>query len=760
MKKTAAGMVLLVALAATGFGQGADQQAPALAGGGALQPQRPGIYHRGWIDLDKNGVKDVYEDPAQPIDARVDDLLRRMTPAERIGQLWQRKMGADSVAQDAALLAAGGLGSYLGAAPDAGRRNQLQRAAVEDSRLGIPLIFGFDTIHGFRTIFPIPLALSCAWDPALVERVDAAAAAESAAAGVDWVFAPMVDIARDPRWGRIAEGFGEDPWLGGQMAAAAVRGFQGGNLADPGHVVACLKHFVGYGAAEGGRDYNSTEIGRFTLRNVYLPPFQAGVAAGAGTLMSAFNSLDSVPASANRFTLTDVLRGQWHFSGFVVSDWAAVEELVDHGYAADKAQAAVMALGAGVDMEMVSDCYRSGLPALLASGRVQDSAVDAAVRRILRVKFAKGLFDEPYSRPVTPAAAAAAALAREAAARACVLLKNDGASLPLRDGGTVALIGPLAADRHDLLGCWFGLGRDEDVVTLRDGLAAELPGTKLLVARGCGLTDSDTTGFAEAVAAARQADAVVLAVGEPAAWSGEHNSRSDLGLPGVQQALFDAVAATGRPIVAVLFAGRPLAVPSVLARAAAVLMAWHPGMEGGPGIADVLTGKTDPSGRLTTTLPASVGQLPVYYDHLATGRPFIEYKDGPTAPSRPFGFGLTYTRFAYGPTRLSAERLQSGAITVTATIANVGARAGTEVAQLYLHAAACSFGARPIRELKGFQRVTLQPGETREVVFTLTARDLGCWTPGGQWQAEPGRYESVIAPDAASGRMTGFTLEP
>jgi len=748
------------ALATAGYAQGVDLQAPVVAGGGTFEPQRPGIYHRGWIDLNKNGVKDVYEDPAQRTDARVDDLLRRMTRAERIGQLCQRKMGANSTAQDAALLAAGGLGSYLGAAPDAGRRNQLQRVAVEDSRLGIPLIFGFDTIHGFRTIFPIPLALSCAWDPSLVERVDTVAAGESAAAGVDWVFAPMVDIARDPRWGRIAEGAGEDPWLGAQIAAAAVRGFQGGDFAAAGRVVACLKHFVGYGAAEGGRDYNSTEIGLSTLRNIYLPPYLAGVAAGAGTVMSAFNSLDNVPASGNRFTLTGVLRGQWHFSGFVVSDWAAVEEMVDHGYAADKAQAAAFALNAGVDMEMVSDCYRTSLPALLDAGRVEESAVDQAVRRILRVKFAKGLFDQPYTRPVTLDAAAAAALAREAAARACVLLKNDGAALPLRGGGTAALIGPFATDRHDLLGCWAGLGRDEDVVTLRDGLAAALPGTKLLTARGCGLTDADITGFADAVAAAREADVVILAVGEPAAWSGERSSRSNLDLPGVQPQLFDAIAATGKPVVTVLFTGRPLTVPTVLAKSAAVLMAWHPGMEGGPGIADVLTGRIDPSGRLTTTLPAAVGQLPVYYDHLATGRPLTEYKDGPTAPLRPFGFGLTYTRFEYGPTRLSAERLKDGAITVSTTISNVGARTGTEVAQLYLHATACSFGARPVRELKGFQRVMLQPGETREITFTLVANDLGCWTPDGPWKAEPGRYEAVIAPDAASGRMAGFNLEP
>ena len=760
MKPLVLALLASGALASVTRAQGTDLQSPVVAGGGTFQLQRPEIYHRGWIDLNKNGVKDVYEDAAQPIDARLDDLLRRMTRPERIGQLWQRKVATDSVTQDAALLAAGGLGSYLGAAPDPARRNQLQRAAVEDSRLGIPLIFGFDTIHGFRTIFPIPLGLSCAWDPALVERVDTVAAAESAAAGVDWVFAPMVDIARDPRWGRIAEGFGEDPWLGGRMAAAAVRGFQGPDIAAEGRVAACLKHFVGYGAAEGGRDYNSTEIGPSTLRNIYLPPYRAGVEAGVTTLMSAFNSLNNVPASATRFTLTDVLRGEWRFGGFVVSDWAAVEEMVHHGYAADKAQAAAAALHAGVDMEMVSDCYRTSLPALLDSGRIPAAELDQAVRRILRVKLAKGLFDRPYAGPAALAAAAATALAREAVTRSCVLLKNDGPILPLRDGGTVALIGPLAADRHNLLGCWAGLGRDEDVVTLRDGLAAALPGAKLIDAKGCDLTGADTGGFPAAVAAARQADVVVLAVGEPANFSGEHNSRAELGLPGMQQALFDAVAAAGKPVITVLFAGRPLAVPAVFEKSTAVLLAWHPGVQGGPGIADVLSGRVDPSGRLTTTLPASVGQLPVYYNHLATGRPLTIYKDGPTAPLRPFGFGLTYTRFEYGPTRLSSDHLKDGSLTVMVRLTNSGARAGTEVAQLYLHATACSFGIRPVRELKGFQRVTLQPGETREVSFSLRANDLGSWTPDGRWIAEPGHYEAVVAPDAASGTMIGFDLDP
>ena len=760
MNKLILGVVIAGAPAVIGFGQNADLQAPVVAGGGIFKLERPEMYHPGWVDLNKNGVKDIYEDPAQPVEARADDLLARMTREERLGQLWQRKMAADSDTRDARLLAAGGLGSYLGVASDVGLRNRLQRLAVEDSRLGIPLIFGFDTIHGFRTVYPIPLGLSCAWDPALVERIDTEAAAESAAAGVDWVFAPMVDIARDPRWGRIAEGAGEDPWLGGQFAAAAVRGFQGAGLGQAGRVAACLKHFVGYGAAEGGRDYNTTEIGLPTLRNIYLPPYQAGIGAGAATLMSAFNCLDGVPASGNHFTLTAVLRDEWGFRGFVVSDWAAVEQLIHHGFAADKAQAASLALNAGVDMEMVSDCYRTSLPGLLDAGNVTAAAVDQAVRRILRVKIEKGLLDRPYTAPVKLDEAAATALAREAAARCCVLLKNDHGTLPLRAGGTVALIGPLAADQHDLLGCWAGLGRDEDVATLENGLAAALAGAKLLTAKGCDLTGDDDAGLAGAVAVARQADLVILAVGEPAAFSGENKSRSELGLPGVQQQLFDEIVATGKPVVTVLFSGRPLAVPAVLEKSAAVLIAWHPGGQGGFGIADVLIGAIDPSGRLTTTFPRSVGQLPVYYNHLPTSRPFVDYKDGPREPLLPFGYGLTYTRFEYGPTRLSADRLRAGTITATATVTNVGERSGTEVAQLYLHDVACSVGVRPLRELKGFQRVTLKAGESREVSFPLTPSALGCWSADGKWVVEPGRFELVIAPDAASGQMTGFTLEP
>ena len=733
--------------------------APVVAGGGEFALHKAEIYHNGWVDLNKNGQKDVYEDPSQPVETRIDDLLKRMSREEKIGQLMQRKMNDDSDKKDAALLAAGGMGSYLGAAPDAGLRNRLQRLAVEDSKLGIPMIFGFDTIHGFHTVFPIPLGMAASWDLELVGRLNTMAAAESAAAGIDWTFAPMVDIARDPRWGRIAEGAGEDPWLGCRIAEAAVKGFQGENYGKADRVAACLKHYVGYGAAEGGRDYNTTEIGLPTLRNFYLPPFKAGVKAGAATLMSAFNAIDGVPASGNAFTLDQVLRREWGFDGFVVSDWNAVAELIKHGYAADSAEATQIALPAGVEMEMVSECYRETLPMLLDKEVVAQKVVDEAVRRILRIKIRKGLFERPYTSPVKLDQDAHNKLAREAAAKCSVLLKNENETLPLKgEGKTVALIGPLGDNQSELLGCWPGLGNPADVVTIKQGLGEALAGAKLVVAKGCEIKGDDTSGIEAAVAAAKQADVVVLAVGEWATMSGENNHRLDLCLPGVQQALFDAVAATGKPVVTLLFAGRPLAVPTVLEKSAAVVMAWHPGVQGGPGLADVLTGKVAPTGRITASFPRSVGQVPVHYNHLPTGRPFEDYRDGTRKELLPFGYGLTYTTFNYTATRVSSASVKDE-VTVSATVENTGKRAGTEVAQLYLHDVACSLGARPVRELKGFERVTLQPGEKKDVTFTLKRQDLGCYSAAGEWVTQPGKFEAVIAPNAGSGKMAGFTLE-
>ncbi len=744
----------------------ADAEAPKVGttGDTAWQQRKPGMMKDGWVDFDKDGVQSPFENPAIPIEQRIDDLLKRMTLAEKLGQCWQRAMSDKSPKEDEALLAKGGLGSYLGVdIRGPGLRNSLQRIAVEESRLGIPLVFGFDTIHGLRTIFPIPLAQSCAWDPTLVERINAVAARESKAVGIDWSFAPMVDIARDPRWGRIAEGNGEDPWLGSLITAGAVKGFQGDDAARPDRIASCLKHYVGYGAAEGGRDYNTTEIGVPTLRNIYLPPFKAGVEAGALSLMSAFNCLNGIPASGHRFTLTDVLRGEWRFDGLVVSDWESVKEMIDHGYAADHAEAARIGLNAGVDMEMVSDTYVKHVEDLLAQGAVTQQRVDEAVRRVLRFKYRCGLFAKPYAATVAEPFLRTGdrALAREAAVKAAVLAKNAGSVLPLKPGLRIALVGPYA-DSSDLLGCWKGSGDDADAVTLAKGLAAA--GVNLTMVRGCELDGDKADGIDAAVAAAQAADVVVLAVGEPSKLSGESNSRQTLDLPGVQQQLANRIAATGKPVVTVLITGRPLAIPQLLEQSAALLIAWHGGVEAGNAIADLLTGAVEPTGRLTTSWLRSVGQVPLHYNCLATGRGFVNqwashYRDGSREPLLPFGAGLGYTTFAVAPVVLDRTTApMDGTITATATVTNTGTRRGATIVQCYIRDHAASGGARPIRELRGFERVTLDAGATATVRFALDRKTLGYWLPDGTWSLEPGRFTVWVGLDSATANKAEFAL--
>jgi beta-glucosidase len=757
----------------------------------AMAGDTTAIYHDGWIDLDKNGKKDVYEDPSQPIQKRVNDLLKRMTLDEKIGQLWQYHMDKNADASMAGTLRVGGIGSFLDGSvliETPFMRNKLQHIAVEQSRLGIPLIFGHDAIHGFRTVFPIPLAQACAWDPGLFERTTTIGAREAAAAGIDWTFSPMVDLARDPRWGRIAEGFGEDPYLGSLDAAASVHGFQGDNVADTNHVVACVKHYVGYGAAEGGRDYNTTEISEFTLRNFYLPQFKAAVDAGALTAMSAFNDLDGIPASGNPFTLTSVLRDEWKFKGFVVSDYDSVSQMIAHGYAANNAEAARFALTAGVDMEMDSTTYVSTVAAQIKAKQIPLSVVDDSVRRVLTVKFEKGLFDNPYVDETRYETAFlkpdALALAREAAAESCVLLKNDHSLLPLARQNKIALIGPFGADGEEMVGPWYSRAHAADTVSLAAGIRQKLADTNdLTIARGCSIfetgksrshvgdfstiTENPTRSseIADAVSLARNADVVVMALGEPRDWSGEDASRSTLDLPGRQLELLKAVAATGKPVVVVLFNGRPLALPAVFTNATAVLEAWFPGVQAGNGVADLLFGDADPSGRLTTTFPYSVGQVPFYYNHYATGRPGFgfwhgNYVDGPTVPFLPFGYGLAYTTFQYSNVQLTSPVLKSGEnLTATIQLKNTGTRAGTEVAQLYIRGLAFAGGTRPVRELKGFQKVLLQPGETRDLTFTLPCHDLGFFDAAGHWIVQPGTYQVWICKDSASGTPATFQLE-
>lgn len=731
----------------------------------AIEPQKPELYRDGWIDLNKNGTQDIYENPSAAIQDRINDLLSRMTDREKIGQLWQRPL-ADA-RSDAALVQNGDVSSYLGvdlAGP--AFRNSLQRIAIEESRLGIPLIFGYDTIHGYRTIFPIPLALSCSWNPYLMERTAAIAARESRAAGIDWTFAPMIDIARDPRWGRIAEGYGEDPWLSSQFVPSTIAGFQGTNTAAPDRVAACLKHFVGYGAAEGGRDYNTTEIGLPTLRNIYLPPFKAGVDAGAFTVMSAFNLLNGVPTSGNRFTLTDVLRTEWKFSGTVVSDYDSVKELIRHGFAQDAAEAARVALNAGVDLEMVSDTFRQTLLEQVKAGFVPMIELDEAVRRVLRLKLLCGLLEKPYAayeeKPFLRDDALQ--LSREAAAQSAVLVKNNRDVLPLKPNSKIALIGPYG-NSHDLLGCWSATGRSEDAPTLESALKEAVGAKNVQVALGCEMLSNRTDLISAALKVAKAADVIVLAIGEPSSLSGEARSRQTLNLPGVQETLVRQIAALNKPVVAVLFTGRPLAVPELLELCDAVLIAWHPGTRGAEGVVDLLTGTVEPTGRLTATWPRTVGQIPIHYNHLATSREFVgeyasHYIDGPRTPLLPFGFGLGYTRFSLSPISLSATNAPlNGTVTASATVKNTGRRSGSAILQLYIRDHAAIEGARPLRELRGYKRVTLQPGESQQVQFTLNAESLGYWSPRGTYTIEPGLFSAWIGFDSATTNGASFVLQ-
>jgi beta-glucosidase len=627
---------------------------------------------------------------------------------------------------------------------------------VTESRLKIPLIFGFDVIHGYRTIFPIPLGEAASWDPAAVERAASIAAAEARAAGVHWTFAPMVDIARDPRWGRIAEGSGEDPYLGSLMARARVRGFQGSDFSAKDKVVACAKHWVAYGAAEAGRDYNTTDVSERSLREVYFPPFKAAVDAGVGTFMSAFNDLNGVPSSANPFTLTEVLRNEWKFDGFVVSDYTSVEELIKHGIAANGAEAAREALSAGVDMEMVSRLYNKHASELIKERKLSQQTIDEAVRRILRIKFRLGLFDRPYVDEALERTAifnsASVAAAREIAARSMVLLKNDHDVLPLdKNVRSIALIGPLADSRQDMLGSWTGDGKAEDAVTLLQGLKSKVPQTRINYAKGCDIGCDKPDGFEEALRAARESDVTVIAVGESAEMSGEAASRSSLDLPGRQLELVKAVQATGKPTIVVLMNGRPLTINWLAENTPAILETWFAGTQAGNAIADVLFGDVNPGGKLPATFPRSVGQIPLYYNHKNTGRPpdannkyTSKYLDVAWTPLFPFGYGLSYTQFKITNLQLSAERIPlNGKLTVSVDVENTGKRVGDEVVQLYIRDTSASV-TRPVKELKGFQRITLQPGEKKRVEFLLTAEQLGFWDRQMRFTVEPGEFQVMV----------------
>lgn len=702
----------------------------------------------------------LYKDPATPLLARVEDLLARMTRLEKIAQLTQTFVPDEIREQVKARIRRHGLGSRILALSNLAGNvteriaevedlNDLQRVAVEESRLGIPLLHGRDVIHGHRTVFPIPLAMAAGWDSTLVEDAFAISAREAASAGVHWTFTPMLDIARDPRWGRIIEGFGEDPYLGSRMAAAAVRGIQGpghreGRPCESGRLLACAKHYIGYGAAEGGRDYNTAEISDNTLRNIYLPPFKAAVEAGVGTVMSAFQDLNGESASGSRYLLTDLLRGELGFKGFIVSDWGSVYDLVAHRVAADRREAARIAFESGVDMDMCSDCFADHLDGLAESGAILESQLNDSVRRVLTAKFQLGLFENPYTDPQLGPRVQFTdehrAVARRLAARSLVLLKNNGL-LPLaKNPRRIAVIGPLAEQRRALLGSWVNDGLISETQTLLEAIRAAYPQAEILSAGGP-LSD-------EMLLAAMKAEVVILAVGESNIRNGEANCVASLDLPAGQDALIEAVHGLGKPTVLVVLAGRPVNITRAVTLADAVLYAWHPGSLGAAAIADVLFGVAVPTGKLPISFPRAEGQIPVHYNHKSTGKPLTQYHDLPATPLFPFGFGLSYTTYVYSDIQVSrAEIAPNESVVVSALVANTGTCAGEEVAQCYVQDCVASI-TRPVRELKGFARIGLSPDESRRVEFVLGPDELSFYGADGRRRLEPGQFKVWVGSDS------------
>lgn len=688
-----------------------------------------------------------YRNPALPIEQRVDDLLKRMTLDEKVDQLMQITVGADTNPNN---LGSGHsfrptIGSVLSYCGGTRNRNAFQRLAVEETRLGIPIIWGFDVIHGWRTAFPIPLAQACSWNPDIVEAGCRVAARESYAEGVDWTFSPMLDVPHDPRWGRVMEGYGEDPLAAGIFGAAAVRGYQGEDPSQPGTVAACLKHFVGYAASEAGHDYAYTDISSRTLHETYLPPFQAAVEAGAMTLMSSFNDITGTPAVANHYTLTEVLRDRWHFRGFVVSDWDGVVQLAHQGYTTDPAEMCRAALSAGNDMEMNSSAYRN-IPALIESGRLKIEVVDEAVRRVLRIKFAKGLFEHPYHEEVDPGTVSlqpkALELSRAAARASMVLLKNEKNTLPLNPDTlrSIALIGPVATDREASAGAWPAIIDPKTIPTLQEVLPSFFPKSEIHYAPGCDYTSDSTEHFAEAIAAAEKSDLVILALGEGAGRTGENRSYTNIALPGKQLELLRKIAAVGRPVVLLVSSGRPILYPELEPLANAILHIWECGHGAAAGCCDILTGAYNPSGRLAITFPRSVGQIPIYYNHHPRARDEKaewggRYFDLDDSPMYPFGYGLSYTSYEYSDLEISVEDL-----TAQVTLRNTGKRAGRETVFWYLSDPEAKL-TQPLRRLIAFEQVDLAPGEERRLTLQLDRmHDLAYIDPTGKKVFEPGRF--------------------
>ena len=738
----------------------------------------------------QQSAKVAHASSAEEAEAFVNSLLGKMTLEEKIGQMSQVALNTKLDEPADEMARKGQVGSFL-FITDAAEINRLQHVAVEQSRLHIPLLFGFDVIHGFRTIYPVPLAMAASWDPAVVERAQSMAAREASATGIQWTFAPMVDIARDPRWGRIMEGAGEDPFLGSRIAEAQVRGFQGQSLGTPDHIMACVKHFAGYGAALGGRDYEESNISDEQLWNVYFPPFQAAIKAGAGSIMSAYMDLNGVPATGNRFLLHDVLRDDWKFQGLVVSDWESVKNLTTHGFASDEEDAASRAVNAGVDMEMTSSTFQHKLAAALQQGLVKQATIDAAVRQILLTKYRLGLFRTPYIDPTKTASQMVTQeqrdAARQTATHTAVLLRNEGNLLPLsKQYKSIALIGSLAESKEDIMGSWSLAGHPSDSVTVLEGLKKRFgPNTQINYTKGVEIEREQVSIFDEqfsspkptlktpaerdaefhhAIDLVRQSDVAVLVLGELQSMSGERASRLSLDLPGKQEELLEAAVATGKPVVLVLLNARPLDLTWASQHVAAILEAWYPGTEGGDAIADLLSGDANPGGKLPVAWPRSVGQIPINYARNLTqipDDPDTRYWDGPSAPLYPFGYGLSYSSFSMTNLRLASPSVHAGAkLEVSVDVQNTSSRDGDEVVQLYTHQRAGS-ASRPVRELKGFRRVSLKAGGKQTITLSLDTNDLGFWSPQThRWSIEPGQFDLWIGHDATASDHASFAVLP
>ena len=702
---------------------------------------------------DKKSIP-LYKDAKAPIEKRIDDLISRMTLEEKILQINQYTLGrnnnVNNVGEEVKKVPSE-IGSLIYFDINPELRNSMQKKAMEESRLGIPIIFGYDAIHGFRTIYPISLGQACSWNPGLVEQACAVSAQEARMSGVDWTFSPMIDVARDPRWGRVAEGYGEDPYTNGVFAAASVRGYQGDDMSAENRMAACLKHYVGYGASEAGRDYVYTEISAQTLWDTYLLPYEMGVKAGAATLMSSFNDISGVPGSANPYIMTEILKKRWKHDGFIVSDWGAVEQLKNQGLAATKKDAARYAFNAGLEMDMMSHAYDRYLKELVEEGKVTMAQVDESVRRVLRVKFRLGLFERPYT-PVTnekdrffrPQSMAVAA---QLAAESMVLLKNDNQILPLTNKKKIAVVGPMAKNGWDLLGSWCGHGKDTDVEMLYDGLTAEFGGdAELRYAMGCKPQGNDRSGFAGALDVARWSDVVIVCLGEMLTWSGENASRSTIALPQIQEELVKELKEAGKPIILVLSNGRPLELNRMEPLCDAILEIWQPGINGARSMAGILSGRINPSGKLAMTFPYSTGQIPIYYNRRKSGRGHQGfYKDITSDPLYPFGHGLSYTEFKYGTVTPSATKVKRGdKLSAEVTVTNTGARDGAETVHWFISDPYCSI-TRPVKELKHFEKQFIKAGETKTFRFDIDLeRDFGFVNEDGKRFLEAGEYHILV----------------